>query len=123
MEAPEDRRRTRAARLHHLPGEKRGLGVQRTTDLIDYKCYIPDIAQAKYEATFSGKGPDLKIGKDHKLANYLGKVLKDGYRSPEAALGEIEADGMEFDTKISPDSLPLCRHGFYSGRLKYGPPS
>ena len=85
--------------------KKRGLGVQRTTDLIDYECYIPDIAQAAYEATFSGKGPRIKIGHDHKLANYLGKVLKDGYRSPEAALGEIEVKGMEFDTKISPRTL------------------
>ena len=85
--------------------KKRGLGVQRTTDLIDYECYIPEIARDKYEATFSGKGPDLKIGKDHKLANYLGEVLKDGYRSPEAALGEIEVKGMKFDTKISPRTL------------------
>ena len=85
--------------------KKRGLGVQRTTDLIDYECYIPDIAQAAYEAKFSGKGPRIKIGHDHKLANYLGKVLKDGYRSPEAALGEIEVKGMEFDTKISPRTL------------------
>ena len=84
---------------------KRGLGVQRTTDLVDYECYIPEIAREKYEATFSGKGPDLKIGKDHKLANYLGEVLKDGYRSPEAALGEIAVKGMEFDTKISPRTL------------------
>lgn len=85
--------------------KKRGLGVQRTTDLIDYECYIPDIAQAAYEAKFSGKGPRIKIGHDHKLANYLGKVLKDGYRSPEAALGEIEVKGMKFDTKISPRTL------------------
>lgn len=85
--------------------KKRGLGTQRTTELVDYPCYIPDIAQAAYEATFSGKGPQLKIGHDHKLANYLGEVLKDGNRSPEAALGEIEAQGMEFDTKISPRTL------------------
>ena len=83
----------------------RGKGVQRTTELIDYECYIPEIARDKYKATFSGKGPDLKIGKDHKLANYLGKVLKNGYRSPEAALGEIEVKGLEFDTKISPRTL------------------
>lgn len=85
--------------------KKRGLGTQRTTELVDYECYIPDIAQAAYEATFSGKGPQIKIGHDHKLANYLGTVLKDGFRSPEAALGEIEAKGMEFDTKISPRTL------------------
>ncbi len=45
------------------------------------------------------------VGKDHKLANYLGEVLKDGYRSPEAALGEIVAKGMAFDTKLSTRTL------------------
>ena len=85
--------------------KKRGLGEQITTELVKYDCYIPDIAQAAYEDTFSKKGPQIKIGHDHKLANYLGKVLKDGNRSPEAALGEIEAQGMEFDTKISPRTL------------------
>ena len=85
--------------------KKRGLGVQRTTDLIDYECYIPDIAQNKYEENFPNKGPGWKIARDPKLAIYLGKVLKDGYRSPEAALGEIDVKGMEFDTKISPRTL------------------
>lgn len=65
---------------------KRGWGQQRTSDLIDYECYLADIAQARYEAEYSGKGPALKIGKDHEYANYLGSVLKNGNRSPEAAL-------------------------------------
>lgn len=84
---------------------KRGLGVQRTTDLIDYECYIPDIAQARYEDEYSGKGPALKIGKDHAYANYLAGVLKDGNRSPEAALGEIQAQGLNFETTISTRTL------------------
>ena len=84
---------------------KRGRGVQRTSELIDYECYIPDIAQNKYEENFPNKGPGWKIAKDPKLAIYLGKVLKDGYRSPEAALGEIAVKGMKFDTKISPRTL------------------
>lgn len=84
---------------------KRGLGIQRTTSLIDYECYIPDIAQKKYEENYPNKGPGWKIAKDPKLSIYLGKVLKNGFRSPEAALGEIEVKGMEFDTKISPRTL------------------
>lgn len=50
---------------------KRGLGIQRTTELIDRECYIPDIAQARYEDHYPDKGPGLKIGKDHRLARYL----------------------------------------------------
>lgn len=84
---------------------KRGWGQQRTSDLVDYECYLADIAQDKYEDTFSGKGPQLKIGKDHNYANYLGSVLRKGYRSPEAALGEIGVLGLEFDTRISPRTL------------------
>ena len=84
---------------------KRGLGIQRTSDLIDYECYIPDIAQARYEDHFPDKGPGLKIGKDHRLAQYLESVLKGGNRSPEAALGEIKAKGLKFDTEISVRTL------------------
>lgn len=39
---------------------KRGLGIQRTTELIDRECYIPDIAQARYEDHYPDKGPGLK---------------------------------------------------------------
>ena len=84
---------------------KRGLGIQRTSDLIDYECYIPDIAQARYEDHFPDKGPGLKIGKDHRLAQYLESVLKGGNRSPKAALGEIKAKGLKFDTEISVRTL------------------
>ena len=79
---------------------KRGLGIQRTTELIDRECYIPDIAQARYEDHYPDKGPGLKIG-----ARYLEAALKGGNRSPEAALGEIKAKGLVFDTEISVRTL------------------
>ncbi len=84
---------------------KRGWGQQRTTELVDYECYLADIGQELYESHYSNKGPDLKIGHDHKLANYLGEVLRKGYRSPEAALGEIKVLGLSFDTTISARTL------------------
>lgn len=84
---------------------KRGLGIQRTTELIDRECYIPDIAQARYEDHYPDKGPGLKIGKDHRLARYLEAAIKGGNRSPEAALGEIKAKGLVFDTEISVRTL------------------
>lgn len=33
--------------------------------------YSPDIAEQKYQAHLRDKGPALKIGKDHELANYI----------------------------------------------------
>ena len=66
---------------------------------------IPDIAQARYEDHYPDKGPGLKIGKDHRLARYLEAAIKGGNRSPEAALGEIKAKGLVFDTEISVRTL------------------
>ena len=47
---------------------KRGLTVQRTSELVDREVYCPDTAQRKYEESKSVHGPDLKIGNDHELA-------------------------------------------------------
>ena len=84
---------------------KRGLGIQRTSELIDREVYLADLGQSRYEETFSGKGPELKIGHDHVLANYLGAEIANGNRSPEAALGEIKKKGLVFETTISVRTL------------------
>ena len=69
---------------------KRGLCVQMTSDLIMEERYCADVAQAKYERNMEGKGPGLKIGKDHALAAYIeAKILYEDY-SPAAVLAEIE---------------------------------
>lgn len=39
---------------------KRGLTVQRTSELVDREVYCPDTAQRKYEESKSVHGPDLK---------------------------------------------------------------
>jgi len=47
------------------------------------------------------KGPDIKLGNDHELANYIeGKIADDGY-SPEAALHKIKEDGLTFSVTLS----------------------
>lgn len=51
------------------------------------------------------KGPELKIGKDHKLAEYIEDKIADDKYSPEAVLGEIEAKGLDFNTSISVNTL------------------
>ena len=67
--------------------------------------YSPDIAEDKYQQNLRDKGPDLKIGKDHRLAEYIEeKIAEDGY-SPGAVLGEIKAKGLEFETEISKPTL------------------
>lgn len=85
--------------------EKRGRYVHRNSDWTEEERYSPDIAHQKYRENLKAKGPDLKIGNDQKLADYIErKIANDGY-SPEAVLGEIKQKGMEFKTTISKTTL------------------
>ena len=55
---------------------KRGVG-QDNIEVYDY-----DIAQRKYDKNATAKGPGLKIDKNHKLAKFIEKKIKEKY-SPE----------------------------------------
>ena len=59
-----------------------------------------DVGQNVYDNNGTAKGPGLKIGKDHKLANFLEKAIGKERKSPYAALQSIENSGLKFDTKI-----------------------
>jgi IS30 family transposase len=84
---------------------KRGVYTHTNSDLTEEQRYSPDIAQDRYRENLKAKGPDLKIGNDQRLADYIEKkIAEDGY-SPEAVLGEIKRDGLEFDTTISKTTL------------------
>lgn len=64
------------------------------------KRYSPDIAHEKYRRNLKDKGAALKIGNDHKLAQYIeARILKDKL-SPLAVIGEIKKKGLEFKTSI-----------------------
>ena len=84
---------------------KRGRYVRMNSDLTEEERYSPDIAEEKYQQNLRDKGPDLKIGNDHELAEYIEtKIADDGY-SPGAVLGEIKAKGLKFETNISKPTL------------------
>lgn len=85
--------------------KKRGQYEHLNSDYTTEMRYSPDIADDKYRENLRAKGPDLKIGKDHKLAEYIeGKIADEKY-SPAAVLGEIKAQGLQFDTSISVNTL------------------
>lgn len=65
---------------------KRGLTVQRTSELVDREVYCPDTAQRKYEESKSVHGPDLKIGNDHELAAYIEDKILNGHFRPRRRL-------------------------------------
>lgn len=63
--------------------------------------YSPDIAEEKYQAHLREKGPDLKIGNDHELANYIETTILDKDCSPAAVLGFAMIEGKKFKTSLS----------------------
>lgn len=63
--------------------------------------YSPDIAEARYQEHLREKGPDLKIGKDHELANYIETTITEWECSPAAVLGYAMLEGRTFETSVS----------------------
>lgn len=85
--------------------EKRGQYEHRNSDYTTEMRYSPDIAHQKYQENLKAKGPDLKIGNDQELADYIeSRIVNDGY-SPEAVLGEIKQKELPFQTTISKTTL------------------
>lgn len=88
-------RELKRGRYEHLNGD----------DWTTEERYSPDIAEQKYRANLAAKGAQLKIGKDHRLAQHIEKkIAEDGY-SPAAVLGEIKRDGLQFSTMICTTTL------------------
>lgn len=84
---------------------KRGTTELMNSDLTYRKQYCADVAQRKYEERSKNKGAGLKIKNDHKLANYIeNKIIKEKY-SPDAVIGQIKVEGLEFETKICTKTL------------------
>ena len=84
---------------------KRGRYMHLNSDWTETEMYSPDIAEARYRDNLKAKGADLKIGKDHKLAEHIEKKICDEHYSPDAVLGEIKAKGLQFDTSICKTTL------------------
>lgn len=62
--------------------------------------YSPDIAEEKYQANLREKGPQLKIGHNRVLADYLEKLMTEEDYSPAAAIAKAKEDGYEVNISI-----------------------
>lgn len=62
--------------------------------------YSPDIAEERYRANLKDKGPDLKIGNNQALADYLEKTMTEEHYSPAAALAKAKEEGYEVNISI-----------------------
>lgn len=78
----------------------RGTVKMLTTELTYVEKYCADAAQRDYLEKAANKGPCLKIGYDHELADHIErKIIQEKY-SPDAVIGEIKAKKLKFKTSI-----------------------
>jgi len=78
----------------------RGSVVQRDSELRDKIVYLADVGQRKHNENASNKGRGLKIGHDHKLAQYLEQKIGKEHWSPDAAIGAIKAQDLKFTVSL-----------------------
>lgn len=75
------------------------------SDLTEREEYCADVAHRKYLENASNKGPALKIGNDHKLAEYIeDKIINEKF-SPDAVIGRIKVEGLKFNSSICTKTL------------------
>lgn len=82
----------------------RGKTVKRNSDWTEEEIYSPDLAQRKYEEGLKKKGRELKLGNDHAFQKYIENKIINGKKSPEAALADMEQEGL-FEIKICLSTL------------------
>jgi IS30 family transposase len=70
------------------------------SDLSTRTQYSADLGQTEHDKRATAKGPALKIGKDHKLVEYLEKAIGEDGHSPYAAIQNIANNGLKFETSI-----------------------
>jgi len=79
---------------------ERGAYMHKKHDWTHEKQYAPEVADRKYRENLVAKGPPLKIGKDHKLAEHIEQKVIDERYSPAAALMDIDRSGSTFQVTI-----------------------
>lgn len=77
-----------------------GLTLQRDWELRERMVYLADAGQRKHDERAANKGRGLKIGKDHKLAQFIEDKIKKERWSPDAVIGHIRAEKLEFAASI-----------------------
>lgn len=83
----------------------RGTVKRLEYDLSEKKKYRANYAQADYEKQGQNKERTLKIGKDKELEAYIRvKLIKERF-SPDAIIGQIKSEGLEFEGMITTKTL------------------
>ena len=83
----------------------RGTVEQRDSEWRLHMVYLADAGQRVAEENASNKGRGLKIGHDHDLAKHIEEKIKKGRWSPDAVIGNIKVEGLQFETSICTKTL------------------
>ena len=78
----------------------KGMVELLNSDLTTRMEYSAEVGQLEHDRRGTAKGPALKIGKDHKLVEYLENAIGEYGESPYAAIQNIKNKGLQFDTSI-----------------------
>jgi IS30 family transposase len=80
---------------------ERGKVILLDTELREFLSYSAIIAQEDYDEKATAKGPQLKIGKNHKLADKIEKWIVEHNHSPYATIQKLKDDTDYQETPIS----------------------
>jgi len=95
---------------------KRGTRLRMGYEYRTRKQYRADVAQRDYKDKSKNKGPGLKIGKDCKLEDYIRQKLLGEEFAPDAIIGQIQLNKMEFEGLICTKTLyNYIENGIFSG--------
>jgi IS30 family transposase len=83
----------------------RGTITQVDSQWRERSVYGADAGQRVCEERGSNKGRGLKIADDHKLVSHIEQKISKEYYSPDAVIGEIKAQGLDFKVSICTKTL------------------
>ncbi len=95
---------------------RRGSLMRLQHDLTEKKQYRANVAQRDYKSKMNSRQGLLKIGKDIKLEKHIRTKLIEEKQSPDAIIGKIKTQGLEFEGMISTKTLyNYIDAGIFSG--------
>lgn len=80
-------------------------GIKAHGDVQKQWVYLADVAQRRHEENAKGKGRNLKIGSDHRLADSIERKIKDEKYAPAAVIGDFMQHGWPSDVRICVKTL------------------
>lgn len=84
---------------------KRGTVIQIDTELREHKVYKADYAHRISTENQSAKGRSLKIGSDFALVDFIETKINHDKWSPDAIIGYIQKEKLQFQTSICSKTL------------------